>query len=96
MNTPRFAPGERVAVAARHPGCHHRVPAYAKGRTGEIERLCGVFGNPESLAHGGDGRPAQPLYRVRFRADHLWGGRAERPGDTVEIEIYQHWLEPAP
>jgi hypothetical protein len=26
----------------------------------------GTFGNPESLAYGGDGLPRQPLYLVRF------------------------------
>lgn len=95
MNSPRFAPGARVRVATRHPRCHHRVPAYIKGHAGSIERLCGVFGNPESLAHGGDGLPAQPLYRVRFAARELWGARAERDGDTIEVEVHEHWLEAA-
>lgn len=96
MSGPRFAPGTRVTVATRHPACHHRVPAYIKGHAGTVERLCGVFGNPETLAHGGDGLPAQPLYRVRFAARALWGARAERDADTVEVEVYEHWLEAAP
>ena len=53
-------------------------------------------GNPETLAHGGDGLPAQPLYRVRFAARALWGTRAEDEADTVEVEVYEHWLEAAP
>lgn len=96
MSTPRFEAGARVTVATRHPACHHRAPAYIKGRTGTVERLCGIFGNPETLAHGGDGRPPQPLYRVRFAARELWGERAERDADSVEVEIYEHWLEAAP
>ena len=96
MSTARFAAGDRVRVATRHPACHHRVPAYIKGRAGSVERLCGVFGNPETLAHGGDGQPAQPLYRVRFTARELWGGRAESGSDHIEVEVYEHWLEAAP
>jgi len=95
MSQPRFEPGERVSVARRYPHHHHRAPDYIKGRTGVIERLCGTFGNPETLAHHGDGKPAQPLYRVRFDMQHLWGPRAEQPNDTIEVEIYEHWLEPA-
>jgi hypothetical protein len=39
----------------------------------------------------------QPLYRVRFRQGDLWG-TTEAPAeqDSVDVEIYQHWLEPAP
>ena len=25
-----------------------------------------------------------------------WGERAEDPRDTLDVEIYEHWLEPAP
>lgn len=94
--TARFAPGDRVAVADRTPPHHHRAPAYIKGRTGTVERVCGSFRNPETLAYGGDGLPLRPLYRVRFAAEQLWGARAERPGDTVDVEVYEHWLEAAP
>lgn len=91
----RFAPGDRVAVADRTPPCHHRAPGYIKGHVGVVERVCGSFRNPETLAHGGDGLPPRPLYRVRFTAADLWGPRAERAGDTVEVEVYEHWLEQA-
>jgi nitrile hydratase subunit beta len=32
---------------------------------------------------------------VRFASTDLWPDYAEAPADVVEIEIYQHWLEPA-
>ena len=38
MSLPRFTVGQRVRIAARIPPVHHRVPAYAKGRVGRIER----------------------------------------------------------
>ncbi|MBC6439007.1 MAG: nitrile hydratase subunit beta [Rhodospirillales bacterium] len=95
MSGPRFAPGDRVTVVRRYPRHHHRAPDYIKGRTGVVERICGTFGNPETLGHGGDGKPDQPLYRVRFTMGHLWGTRAEVAADTVEVEVYENWLEQA-
>jgi nitrile hydratase len=92
---PRFRAGDRVAVRRVHPPGHIRTPYYIRGHVGVIERLCGAFPNPEELAYARPGLPAQPLYRVRFRQCQVWpdyGGPAE---DTLEIEIYQHWLEPA-
>ena len=57
-----------------------------------VERPLGAFRNPEDLAFA---RPAAtiPLYHVRFDQPGLWNeGEA---GDTVLVELYEHWLEPA-
>jgi len=91
----RFEPGDRVAVRRSYPPGHIRTPHYVRGKVGVVERLCGIFGNPEELAYGRNGLPAQPLYRVRFRQDQVWPGYAGAAGDTIDIEIYEHWLEPA-
>ena len=93
---PRFAPGTRVTVRRMAPPGHLRTPWYIRSQTGEIERPCGAFANPEELAYNRPGTPKQPLYRVRFRQRELWPDYRGRPEDTIEIEIYQHWLEPAP
>jgi nitrile hydratase subunit beta len=92
---PRFAPGARVRVRRADPPGHIRTPWYVRGRAGEIERLCGAFPNPEELAYNRPGLPAQPLYRVRFRQRELWPDYSGPAADTIEVEIYQHWLEPA-
>ena len=76
------------------PPGHVRTPWYLRGKTGEIERQLGPFGNPEALAYGKEAS-AQDLYRVRFRMDEIWGPKAERPDDLLEAEIYGHWLEEA-
>lgn len=91
-----FSPGDRVRVRAAIPPGHVRTPWYCRGRSGVVERLCGAFANPEELAYGRPGLPAQPLYRVRFQARELWPDYQENAADVVEIEIYQHWLETAP
>jgi hypothetical protein len=92
---PRFAPGARVRVRRADPPGHLRTPWYVRGRSGAVERLCGAFANPEELAYNRSGLPAQPLYRVRFHQRELWPDYAGAAKDTVEVEIYQHWLEPA-
>ncbi len=92
---PRFAIGSRVRVRSAFPPGHIRTPFYIRGCVGEIERLCGMFPNPEELAQARDGLPALPLYRVRFRQKEVWPGYEGSAKDVVEVEIFQHWLEPA-
>lgn len=91
----RFSAGDRVAVKALYPIGHVRTPYYIRGKQGVIERFCGSYGNPEELAYARPGLPRQPLYRVRFQQRDVWPGYAGNPQDSVDIEIYQHWLEPA-
>ena len=95
MTAARYAPGDRVRVRRAFPPGHVRTPYYARGAAGVVERICGAFGNPEELAFGRDGRPARTLYRVRFTQAALWPGYDGPPGDTLDIELYEHWLEPA-
>lgn len=90
----RYCVGDRVRVRAAYPPGHVRTPYYCRGRIGVVERLCGAFANPEELAYNRPGLPRQPLYRVRFHSAELWPDYREHANDVVEIEIYQHWLEP--
>jgi nitrile hydratase len=86
----------RASRPARGSRCAApRTPWYIRGQVGEVERLCGAFANPEELAYNRAGVPKQPLYRVRFRQRELWPDYRGPAHDTIEIEIYQHWLEPA-
>lgn len=90
----RFKPGDRVRVRAEDRPGHIRTPWYIRGKTGWIERIHGEFRNPESLAFGGDGLPRRPLYLVGFRQEEVWQKYAA-PKDTLFIDIYEHWLDPA-
>lgn len=89
----RFSPGDRVRIAAVHPPGHRRTPYYARGKTGVIERYCGAFPNPEELAYGFDGLPARHLYRVRLMQRELWPDYRGPARDTLDLEIYEHWLQ---
>ena len=90
-----FPNGSPVRIRTGSPAHHFRTPAYIQGHTGTVAALCGVYPNPESLAHGGDGRPRQPLYRIELRQTDLWPDYAGNPADTLQVDVYQHWLEPA-
>ena len=89
----RFRPGDLVKVRAANPPGHVRTPYYIRGHTGLVERVCGSYPNPEELAYARPGLPAQPLYRVRFLQREVWPDHTGGPEDTIDVEIYQHWLE---
>jgi nitrile hydratase len=93
--SPPFNTGDRVLVRRAFPPGHVRTPFYVRGRTGFIERVLDAFPNPEELAYGRSGLPKVQLYRVRFRQVDLWSDYQGGPADTVDLEIYHHWLEPA-
>lgn len=90
-----FAIRDRVRVRDAWPPGHIRTPAYIRGHTGEIVASLGTFPNPEEIAYRRSGLPAQALYRVRFRQHEVWPHYAGPAVDTLDVEIYQHWLEPA-
>lgn len=88
--------GDRVRIAAVNPPGHRRTPFYIRGKVGVIERVCGEFANPEELGHGFDGLPKKRLYRVRFKQTDLWQNYGGGPADTVDVDVYEHWLRPLP
>jgi nitrile hydratase len=94
MMPTRYKPGDTVRVRVADPPCHIRTPAYIQGKTGRIAAVHGVFGNPETLAHGGDGRPEQPLYLVEFDPARVWDRDAAQRRERLLIDLYEHWLEP--
>ena len=89
----RFAVGDAVVTRNVHPYGHTRLPRYARGKRGMIERLHGAQIFPDTHAHGLGENP-QPLYAVRFEARELWGESAE-PRQTVSIDLWESYLEPA-
>jgi nitrile hydratase len=91
----RFKPGEPVRVRRAFPPGHIRTPIYIRGAQGVIERDCGDCVNAEERAFGRPGLPKLPLYRVRFEQRQIWPDYAGPENDSVEIEIYTNWLEPA-
>ena len=92
--SPRFKPGDRVRVRKVDSIGHIRTPHYIRGKDGVVERFAGYFRNPEELAYGRSGEPKRALYRIRFVQSHVWPDYDGAPGDTIDIDIYEHWLQP--
>lgn len=92
----RFAAGDRVRVKddwpERRGPCHIRTPHYLRGRQGTVEAVLGAFPNPEDLAFARPA-PVRVLYHVLFDQPPIW--QEGEAGDTVLVEIFEHWLEPA-
>lgn len=89
----RFKAGQRVRGRNINPATHTRLPRYARGKLGTIERDHGVFLFADSNAHFRGEKP-QHLYSVRFAARELWGEQAA-PRDSVYVNLWDDHLEPA-
>jgi len=91
----RYRVGDRVRIIDLGKKGHVRTPFYVREKVGVIERCCGPFENPEERAYGRGKGSEVDLYRVRLRQRDLWSDYAGSRSDTLEIEIYAHWLKPA-
>ncbi len=87
-----LASGDRVKVREDYPFGHFRTPVFVRGKTGIVTRKFGSFDNPELLAYALKG-PKKVLYEVRFKQTDLWPDYAGSPYDTLDIDLYEHWLE---
>jgi nitrile hydratase len=89
----RFAVGDAVTTRNLNPRGHTRLPRYARGRSGTVELVHGVFVFPDTNAHG-QGEDPQWLYTVRFSGRELWGEGAD-PTLVVSVDAWESYLEPA-
>lgn len=88
---PRFQPGQRVRARNINPVGHTRLPRYARGRSGIVDRVHGIFVFPDTNAHFRGENP-QHLYSVRFGAGELWGDDAARR-DAVYVDLWDSYLD---
>jgi len=88
-----FKVGDRVRAKNMHPATHTRLPRYARGHMGVVERVHGCHVFPDSSARGLGDDP-QWLYTVAFEGRELWGADAD-PSLKVSIEAFEPYLEPA-
>lgn len=93
VGPPAFAVGDRVRARVISPTGHTRLPRYARGRTGVIERRHGAHVFPDNHAHG-RGEDPHHLYCVRFEARELWGPDAPAR-DSVRLDLWEPYLERA-
>jgi len=90
----RFAVGDRVRASASRPAGHTRLPSYARGRVGTIECVRGAHVYPDANA-AGRGEAPEWLYSVVFTAAELWGTAGATGDQSVAIDAWEPYLEPA-
>ena len=86
-------PGDRVRVREDYPPGHIRTPVYIRGKEGVVLKTFGSFRNPEKLAYKLDGLPKKTLYEVQFRQAEIWPDYTGADGDTLRLDLYEHWLQ---
>jgi len=90
---PQFKVGDRVLTHNDHPIGHTRLPRYARGKRGVIDRDHGVFVFADTNAMTRDKKP-QHCYSVRFTAQELWGPAAS-PRASAYLDLWDDHLDPA-
>lgn len=87
---PAFAVADKVQVTWQHTTAHTRVPRYVAGRLGSINAVRGfhIFAdaNAQGEKHGAF------LYSVAFKAQDLWGPKANAH-DAVYLDLWQPHLQ---
>ncbi len=87
---PLFGIGQPVRTRAEAMSHHTRLPGYARGKMGRVERINGVHVFADSHAMGRGEQP-QWLYTVVFRAADLWADGASEL--TVSIDAWEPYLQ---
>ena len=95
MNGLRFPLGAPVRIRRAWPPGHVRAPWYLRGCVGAVDHIVGDMGNPEELAYGRCDGPKLTVYRIRIRQTDIWADYAGPPQDTLVVDVYENWLEPA-
>jgi nitrile hydratase beta subunit len=91
----RFTVGQAVRTRAGQPDHHTRLPAYARGKRGIIERVHGVHVFADAQAQGFGEQPHW-LYTVVFAAEELWGEPVTPDAPrSVSVDAWEPYLEPA-
>jgi nitrile hydratase beta subunit len=90
---PRFQIGQLVRARNINPVTLTRLPRYARGKVGTIERDRGVAVLLDTSVYGLGDNP-QHVSSVRFSARELWGIEAA-PQDAVYLDLWDDYLEPA-
>ena len=90
---PKVKLGDEIIVRNINPVTHTRLPRYIRGKRGKIDRDCGVFVFPDTVAHD-KGENPQHVYSVRFTAQEVWGPDAPSR-DNLYIDLWEDYIEPA-
>ena len=83
--------GDRVRARITGSATHTRLPRYARGHVGTIERVNGVHVFPDTSALG-EGENPQWLYTVAFDSRELWGHEGDA-AISIAVDAFEPYLE---
>jgi nitrile hydratase subunit beta len=86
-----FTVGDRVRTIPTPAPHHTRLPGYARGKQGIVERVHGVHVFPDANSQGLGEQP-QWLYTVVFDGRELWGEKGYQ-GLRVSIDAWEPYLQ---
>ncbi len=89
--TARFAPGDRVRMKDVEAPAHTRLPTYARGKVGVVERVHGRNVVPDLRAVG-LGEVWEHTYLVVFSAQQVFGERSE-PGQELTLDVWERYID---
>ncbi|GAA2152642.1 nitrile hydratase subunit beta [Kitasatospora kazusensis] len=92
---PRFAVGDPVRVRQLPTLFYTRTQEYLRGVRGTVAKVSYETVLPEDEAFDREDLRPKWYYIVRFEMTDLWEGYAGLPGDTLQAELSEMWLEPA-
>jgi nitrile hydratase beta subunit len=87
-----FKIGDRVHTLSAPAPHHTRLPGYARGKQGTVERVNGVHVFADANSQGLGEQP-QWLYTVVFDGSELWGAKGY-DGLRVSIDAWEPYLQP--
>jgi nitrile hydratase beta subunit len=90
----RYSLGQLVRTTSAVPQHHTRLPGYARGKRGVIERVHGAHVFADTHARGLGEQP-QWVYTVVFDEQELWGADVPCQQSTVSVDAWEPYLEPA-
>ena len=83
-----------MRTRAEVPQHHTRLPGYARGKQGVIERVHSAHVFADTHARGLGEHPRW-LYTVVFDERELWGGNTSPQQSRVSVDAWESYLEPA-
>jgi len=93
--TPAFAVGDPVRVRDLPTFLYTRTQEYLRGKPGTVVRVSYESPAPEDEAFDREDQRPEWFYIVRFQMADLWTPYAGAPGDTLQAELSERWLEAA-
>jgi nitrile hydratase len=84
---PLFKVGDEVTALNNVVPGHTRLPAYVRGKRGQVVLWHQGWVYPDTNAHGAGEQP-QHLYTVKFTGDELWG----QQGFSVCIDLFEPYI----